>query len=120
VGVIVADQRKVKQVVVNLLTNAVKFTPDGGRVALSAERRDGEVLVSVADTGPGIPAKDRVVIFEEFRQAPAGAHADEGTGLGLTLAKKIVELHGGRIWVESEVGHGSTFRFTLPIAPGRS
>ena len=120
VGVIVADQRKVKQVVVNLLTNAVKFTPDGGRVALSAERRDGEILVSVADTGPGIPAKDRIVIFEEFRQAPAGAHADEGTGLGLTLAKKIVELHGGRIWVESEVGHGSTFRFTLPIAPGRS
>ena len=120
VGVIVADQRKVKQVVVNLLTNAVKFTPDGGRVALLAERRDGEILVSVADTGPGIPAKDHILIFEEFRQAPAGAYADEGTGLGLTLAKKIVELHGGRIWVESEVGHGSTFRFTLPIAPGRS
>ncbi|OLC52144.1 MAG: hypothetical protein AUH85_17745 [Chloroflexi bacterium 13_1_40CM_4_68_4] len=112
---ITADERKVKQIVVNLLSNAVKFTPDGGRVDVVGARRDGALEVSVHDTGIGIAPDERERIFEEFQQA-ASARGREGTGLGLTLAKRFVELHGGKIWVESEVGKGSTFRFTLPIA----
>src|SRR5438067_6072499 len=117
IGLIEADERKVKQVVFNLLTNAVKFTPDGGRVELSATQAapDGEVLISVKDTGIGIAAEDQERIFEEFRQATGGtARSQEGTGLGLALTRRFVELHGGRIWVESEVGQGSTFTFSLP------
>ncbi|HSW95676.1 MAG TPA: sensor histidine kinase [Patescibacteria group bacterium] len=110
-----ADERKVKQVVLNLLTNAVKFTPAGGTVTL-ATARDGEgVLVSVRDTGVGIAPADQARVFEEFVQAGgASAAGQEGTGLGLTLSRRFVELHGGRIWVESEPGKGSTFSFTLP------
>jgi signal transduction histidine kinase len=114
-GEIEADQRKVKQVLINLLWNAVKFTPDGGRVAVSGHRTDGEVTIEVSDTGVGIPPGDLARIFREFGQT-ASARGHEGTGLGLALAKRIVELHGGRIWVESNVGQGSTFRFTLPVA----
>jgi signal transduction histidine kinase len=106
-----ADERKLRQVVFNLLANAVKFTPAGGVVDVSAHRRDGIVEVAVADTGPGIAAADTQLIFEEFRQA--GSH--EGTGLGLPLARRFVELHGGRLWVESVQGSGSTFRFALPL-----
>ena len=105
-----ADERKLRQVVFNLLSNAVKFTPAGGVVDVSARRRNGVVEVAVADTGPGIAAEDEQLIFEEFRQA--GTH--EGTGLGLPLARRFVELHGGRLWVESVEGRGSTFRFVLP------
>jgi signal transduction histidine kinase len=107
-----ADERKLRQVVFNLLANAVKFTPAGGVVEVSAHRRDGVVEVAVADTGPGIAAEDTQLIFEEFRQA-AGNH--EGTGLGLPLARRFVELHGGRLWVESVQGSGSTFCFALPV-----
>jgi signal transduction histidine kinase len=114
-GDIDADQRKVKQVLVNLLSNAVKFTPDGGRVAVSATRSDGEVTIAVSDTGAGIALDDLGLIFREFGQT-ASARGHEGTGLGLALAKRIIELHGGRIWVESEIGQGSTFRFALPVA----
>jgi signal transduction histidine kinase len=110
-----ADGRKLKQVVVNLLTNAVKFTPPNGRVTLSAGRRDGEIVVSVADTGIGIAAEDQARLFQEFRQVRHGRASEEGTGLGLALSKKLVELHRGRMWVESEVGKGSTFSFTIPI-----
>ena len=116
IDTLVADERKVKQVLVNLLTNAVKFTRPGGRIHIRAERRAGELVVSVVDEGPGVAAEDRERIFEEFAQA-GGTRAEEGTGLGLTITKKLVELHGGRIWVESEVGKGSTFLFTLPVAP---
>ncbi|MBA2446807.1 MAG: GAF domain-containing protein [Chloroflexi bacterium] len=120
VGVIQADERKVKQVVFNLLSNAVKFTPDGGRVDLSALRVDGEVQVAVRDTGIGIAPEDRERIFEEFRQAEHGSvKQHEGTGLGLALSKKFVELHGGRLWVESEVGVGSTFTLALPVPLAR-
>jgi signal transduction histidine kinase len=135
-GVIEADARKVKQVLFNLLSNAVKFTPDGGRVDVSARLvpavpaagaaggegaapargADDEVQVAVRDTGIGIAPEDRDRIFEAFRQSGQGSTArHEGTGLGLTLAKQFVELHGGRIWVESEVGAGSTFTFALPL-----
>ena len=110
-----ADARKLKQVIVNLLTNAVKFTPSGGTVTARAVRSANDVVISVADTGVGIAPRDQARIFQEFEQASHGKDAEEGTGLGLTLAKKLVELHGGRIWVESELGVGSTFSFTLPI-----
>jgi signal transduction histidine kinase len=113
---VTADERRVRQVVFNLLSNAIKFTPEGGRVDVSAGKDDGYVAIAVADTGPGIPAGDLEAIFEEFEQSSDGKKA-EGTGLGLPLSRKLVELHGGRLWVESEVGRGSTFRFTLPIGP---
>ena len=115
VGAVRADERKIRQVVFNLLSNAVKFTPSGGRVDVSAHRHHGVVEIAVADTGVGISPADQERIFEEFQQArPPGGGAVEGTGLGLTLAKRFVELHGGRLWVQSELGAGTTFRFTLP------
>jgi PAS domain S-box-containing protein len=114
-----ADERKLKQVLLNLLSNAIKFTPAGGRVTVTAAPADGAVTVSVRDTGIGIAPEDRAAVFEEFRQV-GGPAQQEGTGLGLALCRKFVELHGGRIWVESDVGRGSTFSFTLPLAtPGR-
>ncbi len=116
-GDIIGDERKIKQILLNLLSNAVKFTPEAGRIEIAARQSDGSVEISVSDTGIGIAAEDQPKVFEEFRQVGSDyAHKVEGTGLGLTLAKKFVELHGGRIWVESEVVKGSTFVFTLPIA----
>ena len=114
VGLVTGDQRRVRQVIFNLLSNAVKFTPAGGTVDVRALQVNGEVRVSVVDTGPGIAAEDRERIFGEFQQTEAGIEQREGTGLGLALSKRLVELHGGRIWVESEPGNGSTFVFTLP------
>ena len=114
-GEVVGDERKIKQVLLNLLSNAVKFTPEGGRITLKAGPRDGAVEIAVTDTGIGIALEDQAAIFEEFRQVGSDERRREGTGLGLTLAKKFVELHGGRIWVESEVGRGATFTFTLPL-----
>jgi two-component system, NtrC family, sensor kinase len=116
-GEVVGDERKVKQVLLNLLSNAVKFTPEGGRISLKASRMDGTAEIAVTDTGIGIAPEDQAAIFEEFRQVGHDeTRKQEGTGLGLTLAKKFVELHGGRIWVESEPGRGSTFTFTLPVS----
>ncbi|HSE85068.1 MAG TPA: ATP-binding protein, partial [Candidatus Binatia bacterium] len=114
-GDFVGDERKIKQILLNLLSNAVKFTPEGGRIGINARQADGSVEISVSDTGIGIAPKDQPKVFEEFRQVGSDyTHKVEGTGLGLTLAKKFVELHGGKIWVESEVGKGSKFTFTLP------
>jgi len=116
-GEFVGDERKIKQILLNLLSNAVKFTPEGGRIGINAKQSDGSVERSVTDTGVGIAPEDQPKIFEEFRQVGTDyAHKVEGTGLGLTLAKKFVELHGGKIWVTSEAGKGSTFTFTLPVA----
>jgi signal transduction histidine kinase/CheY-like chemotaxis protein len=115
VGAIDADELRFKQVVVNLLTNAVKFTPDGGRVTVAARRVGEELQVTVADTGIGVPPEDRERIFESFQQGGRGAPREEGTGLGLTLSRRIVELFGGRMWLESEVGVGSTFGFAVPV-----
>jgi signal transduction histidine kinase len=109
------DGARVKQVLLNLVGNAVKFTPEGGRVWVRAGATDGTVCVEVSDTGPGIPAEDHERIFLEFQQAGSEAGKPQGTGLGLALAKKFVEMHSGKIWVESEVGKGSRFFFTLPI-----
>jgi GAF domain-containing protein len=114
---LVGDERKVKQVLLNLLSNAVKFTPEAGRISLKAVLTNGLVEISVSDTGIGIAPEDQAAIFEEFRQVGSDeTRKQEGTGLGLTLAKKFVELHGGRIWVESKLGTGSTFTFTLPVS----
>ena len=111
-----ADAGKISQVLLNLLGNAIKFTPDGGRVAVEAGVRDGAVEVAVSDTGIGIEPEDQARVFEAFQQAEsAGTGRPEGTGLGLTLAKTFVEMHGGRIWVTSEIGRGSTFTFRLPL-----
>jgi GAF domain-containing protein len=117
VGHIVADERKVKQILLNLLSNGVKFTPEGGRVGLTATSAEDGLTIAVSDTGIGIAPEDQATIFEEFRQVGSGSQKQEGTGLGLTLTKKFVELHGGRIWVSSEMGKGSTFAFILPVRP---
>ena len=109
-----ADERKVKQVILNLLSNALKFTPEGGRIAVSARARDGWAEISVTDTGVGIAPEDQTTVFDEFRQVGSAAKKIEGTGLGLAISRKFIELHGGRIWVTSKVGTGSTFAFTLP------
>ena len=109
------DAARVKQVLLNLVGNAVKFTPEGGRVWVEADSEDGAVRVEVGDTGPGIAAEDQERIFLEFQQAGSDAGKPQGTGLGLALAKKFIEMHGGKIWLKSEVGKGSRFFFTIPI-----
>jgi signal transduction histidine kinase len=114
VGAVRADERKVKQVLLNLLTNALKFTPEGGRISVQACVRGGAAEVRVTDTGIGISPQDQATVFEEFRQVGTMAKKVEGTGLGLAISRKFIELHGGKIWVTSEVGVGSTFGFTLP------
>jgi signal transduction histidine kinase len=115
-GEFVGDERKLKQILLNLLSNAVKFTTEEGQIRVEARLGDGSVIMSVADTGIGIAPQDQELIFEEFRQVGTNyARRHEGTGLGLSLTRKFVEMHGGKIWVESEVGKGSTFTFTLPI-----
>jgi signal transduction histidine kinase len=118
-GEVRADERKIRQVVLNLLSNAIKFTPEGGRIEVRAVPVDGSVEVSVSDTGVGIAPEDQEAVFEEFRQVGTAEKKAEGTGLGLTLCRKFIELHGGRIWVKSQVGAGSTFRFTLPLRRGQ-
>ena len=115
-GDLTGDERKVKQILVNILSNAVKFTPEGGQVKVDAHLGDHSAIISISDSGIGIAKEDQEAIFEEFRQVGSNyAHKREGTGLGLTLTKRFVEMHGGKIWVESEVGKGSTFTFTLPL-----
>jgi len=117
-GTIGGDERKVKQVLLNLLSNALKFTPEGGRIEVAARLHDPVAEVSVADTGIGIAPEDQTAVFEEFRQVGATEKKAEGTGLGLALARRFIELHGGTIWVTSQVGAGSTFTFTLPLRRG--
>ena len=115
VGELQLDERKIKQVLLNLLSNAIKFTPEGGRVGVRAVRLDEHVEIAVRDTGIGIAPEHHEAVFEEFRQVGAAEKRAEGTGLGLALARKFVELHGGKIRLESQVGEGSTFTFTLPV-----
>jgi PAS domain S-box-containing protein len=118
IGQIQGDERKIRQVVLNLLSNAIKFTPEGGRIQLAAVPRDGLVEVSVSDTGVGIAPEDQEKVFEEFSQVGTADKKVEGTGLGLTLCRKFVELHGGKISVKSQLGAGSTFTFTIPVRHG--
>src|SRR5262249_20737690 len=103
-GVVRGRERKGKHVRLNLLSNALKFTPEGGRINVSAHLQDGAAEIAVADTGVGIAPEDQEAIFEEFRQVGTADKKVEGTGLGLALSRRFVELHGGRIWVESAVG----------------
>jgi signal transduction histidine kinase/HAMP domain-containing protein len=117
-GEVKGDERKIKQVLLNLLSNAVKFTPEGGRIDVRAALAGGMAEISVTDTGVGIAPEDHAAVFEEFRQVGTDyARKHEGTGLGLALARKFVELHGGKIWVKSQVGQGATFTFTIPVTP---
>ena len=109
------DERKFKQILINLLTNAVKFSYPGGWVMVMARRDTNGIMVTVKDCGMGVALEDHATIFQQFRQLKSSVIArPEGTGLGLSLAKRLVELHGGRIWVESELGKGASFMFTLP------
>jgi signal transduction histidine kinase len=109
------DEQRIAQVMLNLVANAIKFT-DEGEVKVEVNVANETFLVSVHDTGPGITKADQQKIFDEFRQADGSSTRKKGgTGLGLSISKKIIDMHGGRIWVESTVGTGSIFRFTLPI-----
>ena len=113
------DGRRLTQVVLNLVGNAIKFT-DQGRVTIKANASDGLFTIAVSDTGPGIAPSDQAGLFQEFQQADNSiTKAKGGTGLGLAISKRIIEMHGGRIWLESEVGKGSTFAFTVPVRAQR-
>ncbi len=115
-GVIRADKVRLKQILYNLLSNAAKFTPEGGQIRIEAHRISGEVELAVVDTGSGIAPEDQAKLFQEFTQLEAVQQANHaGTGLGLALVKRLVDLHGGRVWVESEVGKGSRFIVRLPL-----
>jgi two-component system, NtrC family, sensor histidine kinase GlrK len=110
------DKERILQALRNLLGNAVKFTPDGGRVTVSARHANQGIEVSVSDTGPGIPSEKLMTIFDKYQQAGvAGSYRVKGTGLGLSIAKHVISSHGGRIWAESKAGEGSTFIFVLPV-----
>jgi signal transduction histidine kinase len=109
------DQRRIAQVLLNLVGNAIKFT-DVGEVAIKASAVNGSFTVAVCDSGPGISSADQIRIFDEFQQADSSSTKKKaGSGLGLSIAKRIIEMHSGRIWVESAPGQGSTFFFTLPV-----
>jgi PAS domain S-box-containing protein len=111
-----ADEERLRQIVLNLLINASKFTPEGGRITLRAKEEDSNLVVEVEDTGPGIPQEEQKQLFQPYhRQIPDREHLS-GLGLGLALCKYLVELHGGKIWVQSEIGQGSTFGFSIPLA----
>jgi two-component system phosphate regulon sensor histidine kinase PhoR len=112
---ITADDNRLEQVLVNLVHNAIKFTPPKGKISISAENKNNNVLVSVSDTGIGIPEEELSRIFERFYKVDK-ARSGEGTGLGLAIAKHIVQAHGGTIWAESEERKGSTFIFSLPVS----
>jgi signal transduction histidine kinase len=115
---ILGDPRRLERVLLNLLSNATKFAPHGASIDLAVEEHTEGVVVSVRDTGPGIPPEAIPRLFEQFYTGRTSSSSHNiGTGLGLPIAKGIVEAHGGRIWVESEVGRGSTFRFSLPWEP---
>lgn len=112
------DPDRIAQTLTNLLSNAIKFSPPGGRVTLACERSDEDLVFSVADRGRGIPAEQLEAVFDPFHQVDSSdAREKGGTGLGLAICRSIVAQHGGRLWVESDLGRGTTFRFTVPVAP---
>jgi signal transduction histidine kinase len=115
-GIINADLRRLKQVMINLTRNAIAFTPEGGTITLHAATRDGAVIIGVTDTGPGIAPEDQQKIFEPFSRLEAKGGTDRGAGLGLSLVKNIVELHRGKVELDSAIGRGTTVNVVLPIA----
>ncbi|MGC9400590.1 MAG: sensor histidine kinase [Anaerolineae bacterium] len=119
VGLVQCDPNLIGRVIANLLSNAIKYTPPEGAIRLRAHGNEEEIVISVEDTGPGIPPEYQATIFDKFTQVKEQQPERRGTGLGLTFCKMAVEAHGGRIWVESQVGEGSTFSFTLPLVPGQ-
>jgi signal transduction histidine kinase len=120
-AIALADACRVEQVLHNLIGNAEKYTPPDARISVEVATVDGEIVVTVADEGPGIAKEDQQVIFERFRRLGEQlTRSSGGTGLGLFIAHRLVEAMGGRIWVDSEPGHGAAFRFTLPMATARA
>jgi signal transduction histidine kinase len=115
--VVTIDKTRIRQVLLNLLANAVKFTEQGGISLRAAPTDDGMICIRVTDSGRGIAPEQQALVFEEFRQVQEAQHRQQGSGLGLPISKRLVELHGGKIWLESQPGEGSTFAFTLPIGP---
>jgi len=113
--IIHGDGQRLEQVVLNLMTNATKFTPKGGNITLRARKRDDGLVIEVQDTGIGIAKDEQARLFQPYSRLNADRQRHPGLGLGLALAKQVVELHGGKIWVESEPGKGSTFSFSLPL-----
>jgi signal transduction histidine kinase len=113
-----ADPLRFKQILLNLLSNALKFTPDGGTIRLTSVLQNGALAVSVSDTGVGIASEDQAAVFEKFYQVGKTTKGvREGTGLGLPITRRLVELQGGSIWLESEPGKGTTFTFTVNMSP---
>jgi signal transduction histidine kinase len=115
--VILADEERIQQVIVNLLINAAKFTPSGGTITLSARQQDNFLVVSVRDTGPGIPRKEQKRIFKPYERRSADQERFSGLGLGLALCRYLIKLHHGKIWVNSQSGQGATFSFAIPLEP---
>jgi signal transduction histidine kinase len=114
--VVVADRLRFRQILHNLLSNAVKFTPAGGKVRIDALPRDRFAEISVSDTGIGIPQDQHQAVFDKFYQVRTATQGGpKGTGLGLAITRRLVEQHGGRIWLKSELGNGSRFTFTIPL-----
>ncbi|KAB2865781.1 MAG: HAMP domain-containing histidine kinase, partial [Anaerolineae bacterium] len=113
--VMMGDKRRIRQILLNLLSNAAKFTTQGS-ITLSVKKRENQILFMVSDTGPGIDPEDQSLIFEAFRQSKTGLSSGGGTGLGLPITLRLVEAHGGRLWLESEPGDGATFFVTLPVS----
>ena len=112
---IMADDQRVEQILLNLLSNAIKFTPEGGQIYLKAGYEGNRLIVRVQDTGPGIPNEEKQKLFQPYYHLSTDRSGIPGLGLGLAITKQLVELHGGAIWVQSEVGKGSTFSFSLPL-----
>ena len=117
--IIPGDGQRLEQAIFNLMTNASKFTPEGGSITLRARKRPGELLIEVQDTGIGISREEQTKLFKPYSRINADRQKHPGLGLGLALAKQVIELHGGRIWVESESGKGSTFFVSLPLKNSR-
>ncbi len=113
-----ADGQKLEQAVLNLMTNATKYTPEGGSITLRAAKRNSDLVIEVKDSGPGISKDEQDKLFKPYSRLSADRRYHPGLGLGLALAKQVVELHGGKIWVESDSGMGSTFAFSLPLTGG--
>jgi signal transduction histidine kinase len=113
--IVAADTQRISQVILNIISNACKFTKEG-EIHLSACVQDNTILVTVKDTGPGIVPEEHSAVFEKFKQTSAGLRQGGGTGLGMPISKSLIEAHGGQMWLESKLGHGASFKFTLPIS----